>query len=115
MHQSTRFFPSFGPLLFGRAPRSITEKLRRQAARLDALSQLQAAFGSLIPAPRLAPAASGPNSRHRVFSPSVTFWAFLAQVLAPPCACRQIVRQVQAWWAERGQPDLSARTSAYCH
>ncbi|MGH8531097.1 MAG: IS4 family transposase [Nevskiales bacterium] len=114
MHETTRFFPPFGPLLFGRAPRSITEKLRNQAARLDALSQLQVAFGSLIPAHRLAPSAQGPNSRLRVFSPSVTFWAFLAQVLSPPCACRQIVRKVQAWWAERGQPHLCADTSAYC-
>ena len=114
MPHTTRFFPAFGPLLFGRAPRSTVHFLRTQAAHDDALSQLQTACGALIPPKHLADAAHGPNSRQRVFSLSVTFWAFLAQVLAPDCACRTSVRKVQAWWAARGRPEFSPDTSAYC-
>ena len=114
MPDTTRFFPAFGPLLFGRAPRSTANFLRVQAAHADALSQLQAACGDLIPPRALAPTARGSSRRARVFSLPITFWAFLAQVLTPTCACRETVRKVQAWWALHGQPQLSANTSAYC-
>ncbi len=114
MHDTTRFFPAFGPLLFGRAPRSTVATLRAQAAGDDGLSQLQAACGQLIPTRAFEPTATGANSRERVFSLQVTFWAFLSQVLTPGAACRQVVRKVQAWWAAHGQADLDPNTSAYC-
>lgn len=114
MAHTTRFFPAFGPLLFGRAPRSTLQTLRDRATSAEGLAQLQSACGPLLPLQALAAAAAGPNSRQRVFSVSVTFWAFLTQVLNPTMPCRQVVRQVQAWWAARGQAALAPNTSAYC-
>ncbi len=45
----------------------------------------------------------------------MTFWAFLAQTLAPETSCRDIVRKVQTWWLQRypGTCIGSASTCAY--
>src|SRR5450755_1859084 len=98
---STPFFSSLLPLLFGRAPRSAAEKLRRQFQQFTSVSQLQEAFGSYIPQALLSPCAKGINSRQRLFSTSITFWAFLAQVLSPTCSCREATRKIQAWFSLR--------------
>jgi len=45
---------------------------------------------------------------------SLTFWAFLSQVLNPLSSCREIVRKVQAWSACRGATLPTSGTSAYC-
>ena len=56
------------------------------------------------------------NSRQRMFSPLVTFWAFLAQVLERGSSCRDALQRLSAWWQVQfprlGSP--SADTSAYC-
>jgi hypothetical protein len=44
---------------------------------------------------------------------SITFWAFLSQVLSPGSSCREVVRKVQAWYAPQDQTPGSG-TSAYC-
>ena len=99
MPSATPFFPTFGPLLFGRARRAAGEFYRRQLPRADSISALREAFGSMIPDALLGPQAKGCASRQRLFSPLVTFWTFLAQVLSPDSACRDAVRKAQAWWA----------------
>jgi hypothetical protein len=114
MRSSTPFFSAFGPLLFGRPPRSFSAQLRSQAAHAESLSQLRAAFGSMVPDALLAREKSGAGSRQRVFSPLVTFWAFLAQVLSPNSACREALRKVQAWWSLQHGIEVSADTSGYC-
>jgi hypothetical protein len=45
----------------------------------------------------------------------VTFWAFLAQTLAPETSCRDILRKVQAWWLLRAPKSGagSSSTAAY--
>ena len=68
----------------------------------------------MIPDALLAPKKKGSGSRERLFSPLVTFWAFLSQVLSPHSACREAVRKVQAWWTLRAPLEMSAHTSAYC-
>jgi hypothetical protein len=112
---STPFFSAFGPLLFGSVPRSAIEKLRRHL-QFSSLSQLQEAFGSFIPDTLLSCSRKGTNSRNRLFSPKVTFWAFLAQVLSPGCPCREIVRKVQAWSfvGLKSPRGMSPDSSAYC-
>jgi hypothetical protein len=114
MPSSTPFFSAFGPLLFGRAPRAARDFYQRQLPNADSLSALREAFGSLVPDTLLCPQAKGSASRQRLFSPLITFWAFLAQVLSPHSACRDAVRKVQAWWALAHQSEISADTSAYC-
>lgn len=112
MATTTPFFQAFGPLLFGRPARRALQKI----ARVDSLAELYELFGHLLPARLLAPAQAGTGSRQRLFSTQVTFWAFVAQVLSPGTACREIVRRVEAWWQEQNgeSPAASASTSAYC-
>ena len=114
MRYSTPFFAAFAPLLFGRPPRSFRAALRANVLAADSLSQLRAAFGSMIPDALLSPAQKGAGSRERLFSPLITFWAFLSQVLSPNSACRESVRKVQAWWTLRHMVEMSPHTSAYC-
>lgn len=111
---STPFFAAFAPLLFGRPPRSFQAALRAQMPAADSLSQLCAAFGAMIPPSLLLTHAKGVGSRQRIFSPALTFWAFLSQVLSPNSACREAVRKVQAWWGLRQMVEISSQTSAYC-
>jgi hypothetical protein len=111
MSSSTPFFQAFGPLLFGRPARGALKKL----ARLNSLQGLYELFGHLIPEARLAASDAGPNSRERVFTPQVTFWAFVAQILSPGSSCREIVRRVEVWWQDTTAGEsLSGSTSAYC-
>ncbi len=40
--------------------------------------------------------------RHRIFSPIVTIWAFLSQILAPDKSCHNAVSRIIAWLAGEG-------------
>jgi len=88
----------------------------QKVARLNSLQELYELFGHLFPERLLELNQEGVNSRERVFSPQVTFWAFVAQVLSPASPCRETVRRVEAWWrhTSRGTLGVSASTSAYC-
>src|SRR5262245_45812378 len=50
----------------------------------------------------------------RVFSPLVTLWVFLGQVLNPDHSCRAAVARLNAHRASRGLRPCSPRTGAYC-
>ncbi len=50
----------------------------------------------------------------RVFSPLVTLWVFLGQVLSPDHSCRAAVARLIAHRLARGQRPCSAETGAYC-
>jgi len=112
MSNKTPFFKAFGPLLFGRPARRTLQKL----SRLNSLQELYEIFGHLLPERLLAATENGVNSRDRLFSTQVTFWAFAAQILSPGTACREMVRRVEAWWQETmgSEPAPSGSTSAYC-
>jgi hypothetical protein len=112
MANKTPFFKAFGPLLFGRPAKRALSKLER----LKSLQDLYEIFGHLLPARLLECTEKGVNSRKRVFSPQVTFWAFAAQILTPGTACREIVRRVELWWREQfgAEEAPSTSTSAYC-
>src|SRR5438270_4586171 len=56
----------------------------------------------------------GVRFRDRLFSPLVTLWVFLSQVLDPDHSCRAAVARWQAWRIARGRTPGSADTSAYC-
>lgn len=112
MGTTTPFFKEFGPLLFGRPARNIFAKLKK----VDAMEELYEIFGHMFPARLLELSDAGPNSRERIFSPRVTFWAFVAQVLSPGSPCREMVRRVKAWWrhTQGVEPQMSDDDSAYC-
>jgi hypothetical protein len=52
--------------------------------------------------------------RDRLFSPFVTLWVFLSQVLDPDHSCRAAVARFCAWRAAQHLPPCSADPSAYC-
>jgi len=52
--------------------------------------------------------------RDRVFSPMVTLWVFLIQVLSADHSCRAAVARLVAHRVSQGRPPCSAETSAYC-
>lgn len=52
--------------------------------------------------------------RKRLFSPAVTVWAFLSQVVDQDNRCASAVSRIIAWLAAEDQPLPSADPSAYC-
>src|SRR5579871_2144946 len=50
----------------------------------------------------------------RVFSPLVTLWVFLGQVLSADHSCRAAVARLIAHRVARGQSPCSSETGAYC-
>jgi len=50
----------------------------------------------------------------RIYSPLVTLWVFLSQVLSQDHSCRAAVARLIAHRVSRGQRPCSAETSAYC-
>src|SRR5205085_3196186 len=50
----------------------------------------------------------------RIFSPLVTLWVFLGQVLSADHSCRAAVARLIAHRLARGQSPCSAETGAYC-
>jgi len=63
----------------------------------------------------LQPHPAGANSRQRVYTPKITFLAFLDQVLNPDSSCRSAVDQIMAGYQSLPcYPQLETNTSAYC-
>lgn len=52
--------------------------------------------------------------RNRIFSPDLTVFAFLSQVIAEDQSCQRALAQVIAHQAEQGKEMPSANTAAYC-
>src|SRR5262245_36783082 len=52
--------------------------------------------------------------RHRLFTPVLTLWTFLSQVLDPDGSCRQAVARFLAWRVGRGLAPCSADSGGYC-
>lgn len=52
--------------------------------------------------------------RDRLFSPLLTLWVFLSQVLDPDHSCRQAVARFLAWRTAQGLAPCSTDTGAYC-
>jgi hypothetical protein len=113
---STPFFAAIGPLLFGKPRLTEIEKLLREEGNGHSLSQYQESFGEFVPKALLCPSPDGLNSRQRLFPQSVTFWAFLAQVLERGSSCRDALRRITAWlqFEYPGSPSPSTKTGGYC-
>jgi hypothetical protein len=50
----------------------------------------------------------------RIYSPLVTLWVFLSQVLSADHSCRAAVARLMAHRSSRGQSPCSPETGAYC-
>src|SRR5438034_9677641 len=58
--------------------------------------------------------AAGASWIDRIFSPLVTLWVFLGQMLSADHSCRAAVARLIAHRVARGQSPCSAETGAYC-
>ena len=58
--------------------------------------------------------AAGVAWKDRIYSPLVTLWVFLSQVLSADHSCRSAVARLIAFRISRGQEACSSRTGAYC-
>jgi hypothetical protein len=87
------------------------ETLRAHSAQDDGLP-----FASVLPARRIDQALreEGASWRQCLFSPALTLWAFLAQVVSPDGSCRAAVARVLAWLVAQGQRACSPKTDPYC-
>jgi hypothetical protein len=108
MKHNTLYLPGYSHRLCGRGRQSAAKSLADQAPKLDGLAALIARF---IPAKTFA---LGSNQRDRIYSPWVTFCAFLGQVLQRGATCRDAVRRVQAWALATGGAPADDNTSGYC-
>jgi len=96
MKPATPFFIAFGPLLFGKPPVSALKKAFAQLSEISSLAKLRQLFGCFFPVALLTRKRSGQNSRRRVFSLEIIFWAFLDQVQTPNGSCRETLRKIMA-------------------
>lgn len=86
-----------------------------QPLRQRPLHHLESLLADRLDPAFLAPNPNKTNSRQRLYTPKLSFLAFLDQTLNPNSSCRQAVRQIRAYY--RKQPDsqrLDKDTSAYC-
>lgn len=58
--------------------------------------------------------AAGVVWKDRIYSPLVTLWVFLGQVLSADHSCRSAVARLIAYRLSQGQRECSAETGAYC-
>lgn len=52
--------------------------------------------------------------RERIYTPAITLWTFLSQLLDADHSCRQAVARLLAWRTAAGLPRCSPENSAYC-
>jgi hypothetical protein len=108
MNMSTLYLPGFSHRLCGRRSRSAAGQLAGRAGKLDGLAALIARF---VPASGFAKA----GQRDRIYTPWITFCAFLGQVLQRGASCRDAVRRVQAWHLAAGTgANVDGSTGGYC-
>jgi hypothetical protein len=70
----------------------------------------------LLPASRVeqVQCEAGVSWRECVYSPLVTLWTFLSQVLSPDHSCRDAVARLQAFLIDDGQTPCAPQTGPYC-
>jgi hypothetical protein len=86
------------------------QALRTRFAQRDGLP-----FADVLPAQRIEDAIRDHGGwREEVFTPVLTLWAFLTQVICPVGCCRLAVARVMAWLVAHGQKPCGPGTGGYC-
>src|ERR1700681_2933594 len=69
-------------------------------------------FSVLLPAEKIDRLLAGVNVefRDRIYTPAVTLWMFLSQVLSSDHSCREAVARLLAWRAAGGLSACSPKT-----
>lgn len=85
--------------------------LRTRFAQRDGLP-----FADVLPAERLERILQdeGVSWAEKVFTPVLTLWTFLTQVINPAGCCRAAVARVMAWLVARGEQPCGPSTGGYC-
>lgn len=90
-------------------------KAAGRTLRRRPLHHLESLCAQRIDPRLLQPNATGDNSRQRIYTPRLTFLAFLDQTLDPNSSCRSAVDQILAYYqALPHPPPIDPDTSAYC-
>jgi hypothetical protein len=86
------------------------------AARQELRDHPELPFADQLPAELVHDTARrlGHVFRERIFTPAVTLWTFLSQVLDPDHSCRQAVARLLAYRTAHGLRKCSPDTGAYC-
>ena len=94
----------------------LTSKSRVQILVDKYTSSIGLPFQKLLPESFLADVLDEEKIkyRHRIFSPIVTIWAFLSQVIETDKSCHNAVSRIIAWLAGEGLEIPSEDNSAYC-
>jgi hypothetical protein len=93
-------------------PEALSHQLasfRRSLAQTSGLP-----FADLLSEQQLRDAFVNADAPQPVYTPLVTVWMFLSQVLDPDPSCTQAVARLLAWQAATAQPLAGAATGAYC-
>lgn len=87
------------------------EKVRSQFQKSDGLP-----FSHLLNAETMTPLLEelGVKFRDRIFTPVVTVWVFLSQVLSSDHSCRDAVARMLAWRTAQGRKPCSPDSTSYC-
>ena len=89
------------------------ERLQKQFAQGGELP-----FAEVLSAERVerALAEEGANWREEVWTPLLTLWAFLGQVIGKDSegSCLKAVMRVLSWLVSRGEPPCTPKTDPYC-
>ena len=88
----------------------------RRARRQLLEANPEVCLGHLLPQKAVTEALArhGVVFRKRLYTPMVTLWMFLCQVLAPDQSCRAAVARLLAWISLAAGGVCSFRTGAYC-
>jgi hypothetical protein len=94
--------------------KDILPKVKVQAKRLREADVLP--YHDLIDRQLVEAALKEENLRFRVriYTPLITLWTFMTQVLDADHSCRKAVRSLTAFLVSEGQPAICADTSNYC-
>jgi hypothetical protein len=87
------------------------EILRQQFAQADGLP-----FADVLSTDGLEDAILEEKAawRESIYTPVLTLWAFLAQVISADGSCRSAVARVLAWLVSQGHSPCTAKTDPYC-
>ena len=85
-------------------------------ARRELLNKSDLCFGHLLPREHVEQALARRSVifRECLYTPLVTLWTFLYQVLCPDPSCRAAVARLLAYLGAGGDTSASAATGAYC-
>lgn len=114
MKQTTPFLPGISAELSGRRPRRQIEAYRLLRDRLlsQSISDYAQLFSRVLPIETLAQAQRG--LRKRSYPETVTFWAWIAQLLEENASCAKAVTMVQNWYQQAGLAVPAFGTSSFC-